>query len=71
MSDPIYEELSDRERQVLEAVWDGLSVRDVADRLSIGEKTVEFHKTSIMKKWKYKTFLVACRLGLKRRYISA
>jgi DNA-binding NarL/FixJ family response regulator len=68
MSD--YPELTDRERQVLEAVWDGLSAKEVGDRLNISGKSVEGHKTNIMKKWRCHSFLAACRLGLRLSYLK-
>jgi DNA-binding NarL/FixJ family response regulator len=68
MSD--YPELTDRERQVLEAVWDGLSAKEVGDRLNIAGKSVEGHKTNIMKKWRCNSFLIACRLGLRLNYLK-
>ena len=46
--------LSEREMQVLLLICDGLTAKEIAQRLGISPKTVEFHKTGIYK-----------RLGLK------
>lgn len=42
--------LTDRERQVLAFVADGLTNAAIGDRLSISAKTVDKHRTSLMKK---------------------
>ncbi len=42
--------LSGRERQVLQLIAEGLSAKEVAARLSISAKTVEAHRTSMMRK---------------------
>jgi DNA-binding NarL/FixJ family response regulator len=42
--------LSERERQVLRLVADGLPTKQIARELSISERTVKFHVTSIMRK---------------------
>ena len=47
--DPI-SKLSDREREVLELIAEGLSNRAIAARLSVTERTVEAHTTQIFQK---------------------
>jgi DNA-binding NarL/FixJ family response regulator len=42
--------LTSRERQVAQLVAEGRRTRDVADALGISEKTVETHRTAIMRK---------------------
>ena len=42
--------LSAREREVLRLIADGLSAKEVATELSISTKTVEAHRTSLMRK---------------------
>ncbi len=44
------DDLTDREREVLTLVAEGLLNRDIADRLSISVKTVERHRENIMNK---------------------
>jgi non-specific serine/threonine protein kinase len=43
--------LTRREREVLPLVAQGLSNRQIADELSIGERTVEGHVANILAKW--------------------
>lgn len=42
--------LTPREKQILQLVWDGLTNREMARRLTISIKTVEAHRATIMKK---------------------
>ena len=45
-----YDLLTDREREVLKLLADGLSVKEVATRLDRSTKTVEVHKYNLMRK---------------------
>lgn len=42
--------LTDRQRQVLRLISEGLSAKKIAESLNISVKTAQFHKTSIMEK---------------------
>jgi len=48
--DPVFAALSGRERQVLALMADGLSNADIAERLSISEKTVRNHASNVFDK---------------------
>jgi DNA-binding NarL/FixJ family response regulator len=45
-----YERLSDREREVLKLLADGLALKEVAVKLVLSVKTVDTHKTNLMRK---------------------
>jgi len=45
-----YQELTDREKDVLKLIVEGYSTQEIADMLVISPKTVEGHKTSLMAK---------------------
>ncbi len=45
-----YDTLSDREREVLKLLADGLSIKDIAIRLDLSVKTVDVHKYNLMRK---------------------
>ncbi|PYQ06132.1 MAG: DNA-binding response regulator [Acidobacteria bacterium] len=45
-----YDLLTDREREVLKLLADGLSVKEIATRLERSAKTVEVHKYNLMRK---------------------
>jgi DNA-binding NarL/FixJ family response regulator len=48
--DPIVEDLTPREREVLALVADGLSNKAIAGRLGVSDETVKFHLASIFGK---------------------
>ena len=48
-NDP-YEQLTDREREVLKLVAEGYTTQQIAEMLTITPKTVEGHKTNLMAK---------------------
>jgi two-component system response regulator NreC len=45
-----YDRLSAREREVLKLLADGLALKDIAKRLVLSVKTVDAHKTNMMRK---------------------
>src|SRR5580704_12739446 len=45
-----YERLSDREREVLKLLADGLALKEIAQHLVLSVKTVDAHKTNLMRK---------------------
>src|SRR5436853_400576 len=49
------EELSPRQREVLQLVAKGRSIKEIAGALKISPKTVEFHKSQIMKQLDLRT----------------
>jgi len=42
--------LTEREQQVLHHIWDGLKTREIGKELRISQKTVEAHRSNMMKK---------------------
>jgi len=60
--------LTPREQQILELIWQGLSNREIAQQLWISRKTVEAHRTNLMKKLRTRnvaqTIHAASTLGL-------
>jgi DNA-binding NarL/FixJ family response regulator len=67
-SDDSYGSLTQREQEVLRLVAEGLSNKDIADKLFISPKTVENHRTNIMQKLglhsRMELVRYAARLGL-------
>ena len=47
-------QLSEREMEVINQIRDGLSSKEIADKLGISIKTVEVHRHNILKKLKFK-----------------
>jgi two-component system, LuxR family, response regulator FixJ len=61
------ESLTPREREVLDLIMAGIANKNIADRLSLSQKTVEFHRAHIMKKLEVDTVVdLANRIFLLR-----
>ncbi len=63
-------ELSPRQREVLQLVAEGKAVKEVAAVLNISIKTVEFHKTTIMKKLSLRTAAELTKYAISNGLIS-
>ncbi len=61
--------LSERERDVLRLVADGLSNKQIARRLSISERTVKFHVNSVMTKLSAENRAQAAAIAVRRRLL--
>jgi len=63
-------ELTPREREILRALADGLSDKEIADRLYIGDKTVRNHVTNMLSKLgaesRLQALVIAIRHGIVR-----
>ncbi len=68
ISDAAYETLSPREQEVMVLLSEGLSAKQIADKLFISPKTVENHRTNILRKLNLHSTLelvkYAARLGI-------
>jgi two-component system, NarL family, nitrate/nitrite response regulator NarL len=62
--------LTPREIEVLAAIGDGLSNKEVARRLGISQHTVKFHLESVFRKLGVKSRAEAVRKGLRRGLIE-
>jgi two-component system response regulator NreC len=61
-----YETLTDREREVLQMVSEGLTTPEVARRLSISPRTVELHRNRVMSKLGLRNQTDLIRYALRR-----
>lgn len=61
-----FETLTPREQNILQQVVDGLSNREIAERLDLSRKTVEVHRAKVMQKMEARTLsqLIQMALGL-------
>jgi DNA-binding NarL/FixJ family response regulator len=50
---PLYDTLSDREREIFVLLAQGLSVNEIASKLEISNKTVSTHKARLMEKMRF------------------
>jgi two-component system response regulator DegU len=65
-----YDELTQRELQVLQLAADSLSNRGIAERLVISEKTVKNHIANIFSKLQVNDRTQAILLGLRKGLIT-
>ncbi len=65
-----YEQLTERERQVLKLVAEGHSTKKIADMMFISPKTVEGHKTKLMAKLGVHDRVELVKYALRRRIIT-
>jgi len=68
-TDP-YEQLTDRERDVLKLIAEGYKTREIAETLSITSKTVEGHRTSLMKKLGVHSTIELVKYAIRRGIIG-
>jgi DNA-binding NarL/FixJ family response regulator len=64
-TDP-FDELTAREREVLELVAQGLSNQEIGDRLSLAEKTIKHYMTNILGKLQVRSRVEAALLAYKQ-----
>lgn len=66
----LYETLTDREREVLQMVSEGLTTPEIAKRLSISPRTAELHRGRMMSKLGLRNQTELIRYALKRGILS-
>ncbi|MFC1870197.1 response regulator [Chloroflexota bacterium] len=65
-----YQQLTDREREVLKLVAEGHTARKIAEMLVVSPKTVEWHKTTIMNKLNLHTKTDLIKFAIRKRIIT-
>ena len=63
-------ELSDRQREVLQLLAEGRTMKEIAKRLKITARTVAFHKYKMMEELGVKSSAELIQLAIKRGFIS-
>ena len=63
------ETLSEREREVLALLVDGLMNKEIARRLAVSERTVKFHVGSILAKLGVPNRAAAVRVALEQKLV--
>ena len=66
-----YEQLTDREREILKLVVEGYKTQQIAEMLTITPKTVEGHKTSMMNKLGIHNTIELVKYAIRRGIITA
>jgi two-component system response regulator NreC len=65
-----YQNLTDRERETLKLVAEGYTAREIADMLVISLRTVETHKTNLMKKLDIRNKADLIRFAIRKGIIT-
>lgn len=65
-----YETLTDREREVLHLAAEGLTSTEIAERLSLSPRTVETHRSNMMRKLGLRTQTDLVRYAIRRGIIT-
>jgi two-component system response regulator NreC len=66
-----YELLSDREREILVLLAEGESLKDIATRLDLSVKTVDAHKTNLMRKLDLHDRSELIRYAIRKHLVEA
>lgn len=66
---PAYEELSDREFEVMKLIAEAKSVKEIAQELSLGEKTVFTYRARMLEKLGLKSDVEVARYALQHRLV--
>src|SRR4051812_23097855 len=61
--------LSQREREVLDAVIDGKSNKEIAEQLGLDVRTIESHRLRLTRRLGVRTMIEAVRLGVLARLV--
>ena len=64
------EPLTTREREVLKLIAEGLSNKDIADRLFVSVRTIEHHRAHIMRKLNIKSTANLVKYAIRKGYTS-
>ncbi len=62
--------LSEREREVMRLIARGLRTREIAERLSLSHKTVEKHRTNLMRKLGVRTAAAVAAYAISNGYVT-
>lgn len=66
-----YDLLSDREREILVLLAEGVALKDIARRLNLSVKTVEAHKYNLMRKLNLHDRSELIRYAIRKRLVEA
>lgn len=65
-----YQQLTDREREVLKLLVEGHTAREIADILVISPKTVEWHRTGLMEKLNLRNRTDLIKYAIRKKIIT-
>lgn len=62
--------ITDRQKEVLQLVWDGLPYKQIADKLGISKRTIDKHMQLINRNLETNCAILAIRKARKLKYIE-
>jgi len=65
-----YQQLTNREREVLKLLAEGYTAREIADMLVVSPKTVEWYRTSLMEKLNIHNKTDLIKFAIRKRVIT-
>ena len=65
-----YEDLTDRETEVIQHVWEGYQNKEIAELLKLAVKTVEAHRNNIMLKYRTTNVIQMIRIAIAKEIIK-
>ncbi|MFC1961588.1 response regulator [Chloroflexota bacterium] len=65
-----YQQLTDREREVLKLIAEGHTIKEIADMFVVSPKTVEWYKTSLMNKLNIHNKTDLIKFAIRKRVIN-
>ena len=70
LGDPKERELTLREREILQLIAEGKNKAEIAVRLKISPRTVETHRTNLMRKLAIHKLAALVRYALRRQHLD-
>lgn len=74
LTDPVYiqkcRDLTGRELDIMRLIWSGYRMCEISRILDISERTVEYHRYNIMKKYRVDNTVQMLRIALAKKVIE-
>lgn len=62
--------LTTRQEQIVNYLWEGLNTKEIADKLKLAEATVSYHRVFLFKKFNVTTCVGLCRRLIKQGWLK-
>jgi DNA-binding NarL/FixJ family response regulator len=68
---PTIDDLTTRQREILQLVAEGFSAKEIADQLKVSHRTIEFHKAKVMEQLDLHTTADLVRYAIAHGLVTA
>ena len=58
-------DLNFREEQILQMIIDGATSKDIADKMMLSKKTIDYYRSNLLRKFNIKTQIELAKCGIK------